>query len=266
MKTTQSILLASMLALVAPLCAAQPEWRSWGGSDPSASTRVADGTVSPPTPSQTIINELMQRQQQLQLEVRELRDLVERQGHEIEMLRKAHKDSYADTDRRLRALEKPPVPVAPQAEVPAASVPPLAPPTPAAPVAAPASNEQVAYDQAFALLKEGKYEQAIKAFDAFVKAYPSSPYVPNARYWSGEARYVQGDLKGAMQQFEWVVKGAPAHPKVPDALLKIGYVFYDQKNFAKAREVLNKVKEQFPGSQAASLAEQRLKRMQQEGV
>lgn len=268
MKTTQRILLASMLAtLAAPLYAAQPEWRSWGGGDPSAPARVADGTVPTPTPSQTIINEIMQRQQQLQLEMRELRDLVERQGYEIEMLRKANKDSYADIDRRLRALEQPPAPVPPQAEAPAAApVPPVAPPASAALAAAPAGNEQAAYDQAFALLKEGKYEQSIKAFDAFVKAYPSSPYVPNAQYWSGEARYVQGDLKGAMQQFELVVKGAPAHPKVPDALLKIGYIFYDQKNFAKAREALNKVKEQFPGSQAASLANQRLKRMQQEGV
>ncbi|MDM7321703.1 MAG: tol-pal system protein YbgF [Gammaproteobacteria bacterium] len=267
MKTTPTILFASILAtVVAPLHAAQPEWRSWGGGDPSASARVADGAVPASTPSQTIINEIMQRQQQLQLELRELRDLVERQGYEIEMLRKANQDTYADTDRRLRALEQPPAPVLPQAEVPAAPVPPVVPPASAAPTAAPAGNEQAAYDQAFALLKEGKYEQSIKAFDAFVKAHPSSPYVPNAQYWSGEARYVQGDLKGAMQQFELVVKGAPAHPKVPDALLKIGYIFYDQKNFAKARETLNKVKEQFPGSQAASLANQRLKRMQQEGV
>lgn len=105
MKTTPILLFASMLAAVAaPLHAAQPEWRSWGGGDPSASARVADGAAPAPTPSQTIINEIMQRQQQLQLEVRELRDLVERQGYEIEMLRKANKDSYADTDRRLRLL------------------------------------------------------------------------------------------------------------------------------------------------------------------
>lgn len=271
MKTTQRILLASMLAaLAAPLHAAQPEWRSWSGGDPSVTARVADGTAPAPTPSQTIINEIMQRQQQIQLEVRELRDLVERQGYEIEMLQKASKNSYADTDRRLRALEQPAAPSMPQGDAavpgaPAASVVPAAPAAPTA-APAPAGNEQGVYDQAFALLKEGKYEQSIKAFDAFVKAHPSSPHVPNAQYWSGEARYVQGDLKGAMQQFELVVKGAPAHPKVPDALLKIGYVFYDQKNFARAREALNKVKEQFPGSQAASLADQRLKRMQQEGV
>ncbi|MEF3192615.1 MAG: tol-pal system protein YbgF, partial [Halothiobacillaceae bacterium] len=218
------------------------------------------------TPSQTIIDEIMQRQQQLQLELRELRDLVERQGYEIEMLRKANKDSYADIDRRLRALEQSPAPVSPQAEAAAAPVPTRVLPASAAPIAAPVGNEQAAYDQAFALLKAGKYEQSIKAFDAFVKAHPSSPYVANAHYWSGEARYVVGNLKGALQQFELVVKGAPAHPKVPDALLKIGYIFYDQKSFAKAREVLNKVKAQFPGSQAASLADQRLRRMQQEGV
>jgi len=280
MKTTQRILLASIFAaLAAPLHAEQPEWRSWGGGNPSVAARVADGAPPTPTPSQTIISEIMQRQQQLQLELRELRDLVERQGYEIEMLQKANKDSYADTDRRLRALEQAATRAAPDvgAASPAPPSPPatpVAPPSSAAPAGAPASssapvaagNEQAAYDQAFALLKEGKYEQAIKSFEAFVKAYPSSPYVPNAQYWSGEARYVQGDLKGAMQQFELVVKGAPAHPKVPDALLKIGYVFYDQKNFAKARETLNKVREQFPGSQAASLAEQRLKRMQQEGL
>lgn len=269
MKTTQRILLASMLAaLAAPLYAAQPEWRSWGEGDSSASARDANGATPTPAPSQTIINEIMQRQQQLQLELRELRDLVERQGYEIERLQKASKDSYADTDRRLRALEQSAAPAMPPSDAaePGTPAAPVAPVAPAAPASAPAVNEQAAYDQAFALLKEGKYEQSIKAFDAFVKAHPSSPHVPNAQYWSGEARYVQGDLKGAMQRFELVVKGAPTHPKVPDALLKIGYIFYDQKNFPKAREILNKVKEQFPGSQAAKLADQRLKRMQQEGV
>lgn len=271
MKTTKRILWVSMLAaMAAPSFAAQPEWRSWGAGDAAATTaRPAEGAVPAPSPTQTIMNEVMQRQQQLQLEVRELRDLVERQGYEIETLKKASKDGYADTDRRLRALEQPAAGAAPVAPVagsaqPDAPVPPSV-PDPQAPVAEQA-GEQPVYDQAFGLLKAGKYDQAIKAFDGFVKKYPASPNVPNAQYWSGEARYVQGDLKGAMSQFELVVKGAPAHPKVPDALLKIGYVFYDQKNFSKARETLSKVKDQFPGSQAANLAEQRLKRMQQEGV
>ncbi len=262
-----------MLAVMAaPVCAAQPEWRSWGTGETSA-PRPVEGAIPAPTPTQTIMNEVMQRQQQLQLEMREIRDLVERQGYEIEMLKKANKDSYADTDRRLRALEQPSATggVAPQIPGAAPADMPAAPSAqeaqaPAQVPPADAVGEQAAYDEAFGLLKAGKYDLAIKAFDAFVRTYPASPSAPNAQYWSGEARYVQGDLKGAMSQFELVVKGAPAHPKVPDALLKIGYVFYDQKNYAKARETLNKVKDQFPGSQAANLAEQRIKRMQQEGV
>jgi len=265
-----------MLAVMAaPVCAAQPEWRSWGSGDAAASAAVpvrpveAAAAVAVPAPSsaQTIMKEVMQGQQQLQLELRELRDLVERQGYEIEMLKKASKDSYADTDRRLRGLEKAALPVseAPVAEAASAvqaPVPQAEPPV----VASDQGQEQAAYDQAFALLKVGKYAQAIKAFDGFVQKYPVSPMVANAQYWSGEAHYVLGDIKGALSQFELVVKGAPAHPKVPDALLKIGYVFYDQKNHVKAKDILNKVMEQFPGSQAANLAEQRLKRMQQEGV
>ncbi len=273
MNRIKASLAAAVLAAGAAPAWAAPEWRNW---DAGATPRPADAgaAVPAPTPQQTILNEVMQRQQLLDLEVRELRDLIERQGYELEMLKKASKDSYADTDRRLRTLEQggaaatvagqDAAPASGEVEPATAATAPQV-PQPVAPVD-PQGGDQAAYDRAFDLLKAGKYDQAIKAFDSFAKTYPSSPNVPNAQYWAGEARYVQGDLKGAMSQFEQVVKGAPAHPKVPDALLKIGYVFYDQKNYAKARETLNRVKSQFPGSQAATLAEQRLKRMQQEGV
>ena len=75
-----------------------------------------------------------------------------------------------------------------------------------------------------------------------------------------------GDLKSALAAFERVVKESPAHQKAADAELKMGYIYYDQKNYTRARETLNRVKAQFPGTQAATLAEQRLKRMQSEGV
>lgn len=250
---------------------AQPEWRSWGSGDARPLERA-----SAPSPTQSILNEIMQRQQLLEDELRELRDLVERQGHAIEMLKRAQKDSYADTDKRLRQLEQAgmnggSIPTPSSQDAGAAPVPPSTPTAPIESVAVPAPpadavGEQAAYDKAFNLLKSGKYQQAIKAFDRFVNKYPASPLTANALYWGGEARYVQGDLKGAMAQFERVVNGAPAHPKVPDALLKIGYLYYDQKQFAKAREILIKVRDQFPGSQAAKLADQRLKRMQKEGV
>ena len=48
-------------------------------------------------------------------------------------------------------------------------------------------------------------------------------------------------------------------------MLKLGYIEYDASQWGKAREQLNDVIKQFPGSSAAKLAEKRLAKMKQEG-
>jgi len=230
------------------------------------------------TPTQNVLSEIMNRQQQMQAELSELRDLVERQGHELEMLKRAQKETYMDTDQRIRALDaavRPaasapaPVGVAP-VPVPAPVAPTTAQATPPVPVTPPSqvatADDQATYDQGLKLLRAGQYQPAIKMFDQVVKTSPPSPNRPNALYWTGEAYVVLGDLKSALNAFAQVVQDSPAHQKAADAQLKMGYIYYDQKNYARARETLNKVKTQFPGTQAATLAEQRLKRMQSEGV
>jgi len=229
------------------------------------------------TPTQNVMSEVMNRQQQMQAEMSELRDLVERQGHELEMLKRAQKETYMDTDQRIRALDAVVRPTAnapaptevvpapmPAPVVPTASTAQPAPVTP--PVQTANADDQAKYDQGLKQLRAGQYQPAIKTFDQVIKANPPSPNRPNALYWTGEAYVVLGDLKSALNAFGKVVQESPAHQKAADAQLKIGYIYYDQKNYARARETLNKVKAQFPGTQAAALAEQRLKRMQTEGV
>jgi tol-pal system protein YbgF len=228
----------------------------------------------------SVVSDMMSRQQQMQQELAELRGLVERQGYELEMLKRGNKEVYMDTDQRLRVLETgshpslsaqqaatvapPQAGAAPAAAAVVTTQPPLASTAPASTVDNAA--DQAKYDQGLRLLKAGEYAQAIKMFDQVIKSNPPSPNVPNARYWTGEAYVVLGDLKSALASFERVVQDSPAHQKAADAQLKIGYIYYDQKNYPSAREVLNKVKAQYPGTQAATLAEQRLKRMQAEGV
>jgi len=240
----------------------------------AASVPVLAEPVAVATPTQNVMSEIMSRQHQMQAELSELRDLVERQGHELEMLKRAQKETYMDTDQRIRALD---AAVRPVASTPApAGVAPVpvpvpvtaaAPATQPAPVAQPAAaDDQAKYDQGLKLLRAGEYQPAIKTFDQVIKVSPPSPNRPNALYWTGEAYVVLGDLKSALNAFEQVVQDSPAHQKAADAQLKIGYIYYDQKNYARARETLNKVKAQYPGTQAATLADQRLKRMQSEGV
>ncbi|MGD9888905.1 MAG: tol-pal system protein YbgF [Halothiobacillaceae bacterium] len=226
------------------------------------------------TPAQNVMSEMMNRQQQMQAELSELRDLVERQGHEMEMLKRAQKETYMDTDQRIRALDAMVRPTVSASE-PAGIAQTPAPAQVAAPAIAPVPvvtpqvsgvDDQAVYDQGLKQLRAGQYQAAIKTFDQVIKANPPSSNRPNALYWTGEAYVVMGDLKSALNAFERVVQDSPAHQKAADAQLKIGYIYYDQKNYARARETLNKVKAQFPGTQAATLAEQRLKRMQSEGV
>lgn len=40
--------------------------------------------------------------------------------------------------------------------------------------------------------KKKQYDQAISAFQSFVKQYPKSTYQPNANYWLGQLFYNKG--------------------------------------------------------------------------
>ncbi|OYV78206.1 MAG: tol-pal system protein YbgF [Chromatiales bacterium 21-64-14] len=124
---------------------------------------------------------------------------------------------------------------------------------------------QSQYENALALLREGKYPEADQAFRAFLAAHPDSSYADNAEYWLGEANYVRGRYDPALQAFRKVAQRYPKSPKVPDALLKVGYIQYDLKQWKEAREVLTGIRSRYPDSTAARLAGQRLERMRQEG-
>lgn len=126
------------------------------------------------------------------------------------------------------------------------------------------ANEQADYKGAFNLLKSGKYNEAIAAYGGFLQRYPSGTYAANARYWLGEANYVTRQFPQALAEFRKVIDDFPQSRKSPDALLKIGFIHYELREFVAAREVLMGLKQKHPGTTAARLAENRLRRMKLE--
>jgi len=136
--------------------------------------------------------------------------------------------------------------------------------TPVAPPADPAL-EQPIYKQAFDLLMQRRYDEAKQAFRAFLRQYPNGRLAANAQYWVGEASYVTRDFVTALGEFTKVVQNFPASPKVSDSLLKIAFIQYEQKEWAKARETLETVIKQHATTTAARLARKRLERMRIEG-
>jgi tol-pal system protein YbgF len=145
-----------------------------------------------------------------------------------------------------------------------ASVPPQIDSGPGAP--APVSvSAQEAYDQAFGLLKQSRYADAIQAFEEFIRGYPTNDLTDDAYYWLAEARYVTRDFEAALNGFRTVSTNFPNSQRVPASYLKIGYIQYEIGAYADARETLSFIMKNFPTHRVAVSAETRLKKMDREG-
>lgn len=209
--------------------------------------------------------QLLDRIEQLERENRALRGEVERLAHEVETQNRRQRDQYVDLDQRLRSVETGAPAPAVASTVATVAGPAASSNRPRPGVKADPVSERAAYQVAFELLKEGRYEQAITGFRQFLADYPRSQYADNAQYWLGEAYYVTRSFQTAAQEFAKVIDLYPDSGKRQDALLKLGYVHYELKDWKRSRARLNEVVKSFPGSTAANLAEQRLRRMQREG-
>lgn len=212
--------------------------------------------------NQTLV-EMATRLDTLQQEVDRLLGKIDEQNHELESLKKRQRDLYLDVDTRLRNIEEArtaaPASSTVGSEVPV-PMPVTAPPALSAPSAEPAdpATERAAYERAFELLKQGRYDLAVAAFKAFVETYPRGHYADNAQYWLGEANYVQRNFQAAAAEFGRVVDGFPDSDKRPDAMLKLGYTLQELGQNDKARATLSNVVSSYPNSTAARLATKRL--------
>lgn len=221
----------------------------------------------------TLVNQVNDLQQQ----VSQLQGQIEELQHQNQQLQESQKAQYADLDSRLGRYEKG---GAPQGQPAASSTPPPSTPNPApasaaaaaaAPAAAasapsqPASgDQQAAYDAAFKSLRAGDYVTASRGFRDFLVKYPDSPLAPNAYYWLGESYYVTMNYPVAIEAFQRLVKQYPQSDKVSDGLLKVGYCQIELKQQDAAIATLKQVTAKYPGTKAAGLAQERLRRLQRQ--
>ncbi|VAW54424.1 hypothetical protein MNBD_GAMMA06-850 [hydrothermal vent metagenome] len=210
-----------------------------------------------------VLREQTQTVQSLREEVSALREQIEQQEYELESMKQRQRNLYLDMDRRISNAEA-------GGRNNASFTAPVPPPnTPGGntvvPVVAGDVDGQATYSRAFALLKEGQYEQSIKAFEIFRKNYPNSKYADNAQYWLGEANYVSRDYKKALSEFQQLIAQYPESSKNSGARLKIGYVYFELKNWSAAREALQQVVTLYPDTTVAKKATERLQRIKREG-
>ena len=237
----------------------------------------------------------------LQAQVQTLQGQLEEAKHQLDEQKQSGKAQYTDLDSRLAKLEGRGSGAAPLAGAAAANQgqmqdvtlgatgaaasvasannaasadlqnpvetarrsPALASNTPSAP-ADPAA-EKAAYDEAFAALKDGRYAESARRFQAFTAAYPNSDLSSNANYWLGESYYVTQNYRIALETFQKLLTLFPTSQKAPDALLKVGYCQYEMKDWNADETTLNSVVQKYPNTTVASLAQGRLRALKLEG-
>lgn len=212
-------------------------------------------------PDNALTLELLQRIEQLETEVRQLRGDLDVYRHQIDLLRQQRMS--ADPVPAPRAVTPAPTPV----PAPTSNQLPVSPPVvsvpsaPAPPPTAPAVAREAAqtdFDIALGELREGRYAQAIAGFEQFMNAHSGSTLASDAQYWLGEAYYLSRDYNAAKEAFINLGLNYPQSAKLPDALLKLGYLYGEQGDTPRARDVLQKLVQVYPNTPAARLAEQQL--------
>ena len=173
------------------------------------------------------------------LEIAKLRGATEQLANDVANAQKREHDLYGDLDQRLKKLEPSTVTVDGHS----------------APVE---RDEQLSYDAAIGLFRANDYRGAINALGAFVARYPQSVYAAGAQFWLGSSYYAVKDFPAAIGAQQTLLERYPDSPRIPEALLNIAASQVELNDRKGARATLARIVNDYPGSEVAKLAHDRL--------
>ncbi|WP_213073849.1 YbgF trimerization domain-containing protein [Acinetobacter sp. WCHAc060033] len=255
---------------------------SRGLSDSSTSANNITNSASPIAGNMNW--DLMQKNQQLENQIRELRGKIEEQDHAIDQLTKELTNRYTDLDQRLELLnqklepentEQTAAPAentsstnATSADNNTAAVVPAKPinntTTQKQNTTATAENntntsdpialEKAAYTIALDAYKKGGAKQAIAPMQNFIKNYPNSIYTGNAHFWLAEFNLAiePANYNEAKKNYETVASKFPNSSKASRALYQLYSIAKDvNKNTQAANVYKTKLLNTYPKSEEA---------------
>jgi tol-pal system protein YbgF len=115
------------------------------------------------------------------------------------------------------------------------------------------------FAQATADYQRGRYDLSRQGFEDYAEKFPRTDLSDDALYWAGECWSAQKKPREAIAAFDKLFRTYPQSDKAPAAHLKKGIAHLELGEKAQAMVELNFVVNQFPGSDEAKSARQRLK-------
>ena len=178
-------------------------------------------------------------------------------------------ESLAALQDRVAALESPAAPArgpgtpaaagsSPAASPPAASATPEAAP---APVAEGSMDVAAVYARSREQHKERRFDEAVAGFSEILERAPDSDLADNARYWIGEARYLQRRFRQALAEFT-KVHAYPYTEKADDAQLMIARSYLALGESDQAMAAFRKLLQNYPGSEYVDEAREELRKLE----
>jgi tol-pal system protein YbgF len=183
--------------------------------------------------------ELANQIEQLRQEIARLRGQLEVQTNELAQQQKRTRDLFGDLDERMKTVEPRKVSVDGKEAVIERA-------------------EQTAFNNALEAFKAAEMPRAVQLFNQFLTQHPQSALAPTAVYWLGTAQYGNKDFKGAVATLNRFANGNPDSPRLPDALFTVGSAQLDSGDKRSANRTFGKLIAEYPQSQAAQLARERL--------
>lgn len=118
------------------------------------------------------------------------------------------------------------------------------------------TNEE--YRAGLTQYQRGDTQKAVQTLRAAVNKSPKSEFVPYAQYWIGESYYGQGKYNEAILAYNEVLVGFPKSDRVPAALLRQASAFAELGDKIDARLILQKLVSEHPTSPEAARAKKQL--------
>lgn len=198
---------------------------------------------------------------------RDITGQLEKLNYDIQQMKDRLEKALADYDMRFNQLEK----------SSNAQTEPSGPTVESEQQPAPASNQNTLgtisssgpdpantlYEDAFANIRDGKYDAAATKFQKFLENYPDHALASNAQYWLAETHYARGNYKQSAKMFAQGYQDFPKAPKAADSLLKLGLSLSKLNKKEDACVTFQQLKKEFPGEKTPVIqrAQQEMKQL-----
>ena len=197
------------------------------------------------------LNDMLNQIELIKQDVSKLRGDMETLRHLNATVEQRQKDLYQDLDGRLRKIEEksstnntPPSNKSAEASlVPEVKAP----------------SDQEVYDQANTLLDSLKNKEAFQAFTDFIKQFPNSALLADAKYGLANAQFNLKNYKASIGTYQKLLDQHPDFAKNPEALLGLANAQIQLALIPEAKKSLKDLIKKYPQNDLIKNAQKRLK-------